>query len=271
MQRVSKIRHFMRFPRLISTLSAAMAIAMAALAGTARCADPAEAEELIQKGNVFYDKLQPAEALKYYLPAEKLAPNNAGLLVRIARQYRHLMSDARSIEEKTRLGTVAVKYSDRAVALAPNDPEAQLAVAISYGKLLPFQSNKEQFFNSRVIKTAADKVIALDPTNDLGWQVLGRWKFNIAAIGGLKRVLAQTAFGKLPTATYDEAVRCYQKAIELNPKRLMHYIELGRTYAVMGKTAEARTFINKGLAMPDTEKDDPESKRQGREILQQLH
>ena len=256
----------MRTALLLHALSAAAALA---LAGTGLGAD--SAEDLIQKGNVFYDKLQPAEALKYYLPAEKLAPDNAGLLVRIARQYRHLMSDARNLDEKIRLGAVAVKYSDRAVALAPNDPEAQLAVAISYGKLLPFQSNKEQFLNSRVIKTAADKVIATDPGNDLGWQVLGRWKFNIAAIGGLKRVLAQTAYGKLPTATYEDAVRCFEKAIELNPQRLMHYIELGRTYAVMGKTAEARKFIAKGLAMPDTEKDDPETKRQGREILQQLH
>jgi len=246
-----------------------LAVAALALAGTGLAAD--SAEDLIQKGNVFYDKLQPAEALKFYLPAEKLAPDNAGLLVRIARQYRHLMSDERNLDEKIRLGSLAVKYADRAVSLTPNDAEAQLAVAISYGKLLPFQGNKEQFLNSRVIKTAADKVIAIDPNNDLGWQVLGRWKFNVAGIGGLKRVLAQTAYGKLPTATYEEAVQCYEKAIALNPKRLMHYIELGRTYAVMGKTAEARKFINKGLAMADTEKDDPETKRQGREILQQLH
>src|SRR3954451_5477623 len=122
----------MRPAFLLHALSAAAALI---LAGNALGAD--SAEDLILKGNVFYDKLQPAEALKYYLPAEKLAPNNVELLVRIARQYRHLMSDARSLAEKVRLGTVAVKYSDRAVALAPNDPEAQLAVAISYGKVLP--------------------------------------------------------------------------------------------------------------------------------------
>lgn len=255
----------MRSPFLLKVLSTAVLLAFA---GTGMGAE--SAEELIQKGNVFYDKLQPAEALKYYLPAEKLAPANADLLVRIARQYRHLMSDTRSPEEKIRLGTVAVKYSDRAVALAPNDPEAQLAVAISYGKLLPYQGNKEQFNNSRVIKTAVDKVIALDPGNDFGWQILGRWKFNVAAIGGLKRIAAQTFFGKLPSATYADAMRCFEKAIELNPKRVMHYIELGRTYAAMDKTAEARKFITKGLALPETEKDDPETKRQGREILQQL-
>ena len=256
----------MRPAHFLNVLLAAAALALASVATGADTA-----EELIQKGNVFYDKLQPAEALKYYLPAEQLAPDNAGLLVRIARQYRHLMSDAPKLEEKIRLGAVAVKYADRAVALAPNDPEAQLAVAISYAKLLPFQSNKEQFNNSRVIKAAADKVIALDPGNDLGWTVLGRWYFNVAGVGGLKRIAAQTFFGKLPSAKYEDAVRCFEKAIELKPKRVMHYVELGRTYAVMGKTAEARKFISKGLALPDTEKDDPETKRQGREILQQLH
>ena len=102
------------------------------------------AEELIQKGDVFYDKLQAAEALKFYLPAEKLDPNNVRLLVRIAREYRHLMSDATNASEKLQLGNTAVDYAQRAVALAPNDPETQLALAISYGKMLPFEETKQQ-------------------------------------------------------------------------------------------------------------------------------
>jgi hypothetical protein len=35
----------------------------------------------------------------------------------------------------------------------------------------------------------------------------------------------------------------------------MHYIELGQTYAQMGKTADARRMIVKGLAMPDVDKE----------------
>ena len=74
----------------------------------------------------------------------------------------------------------------------------------------------------------------------------------------------------LPPAKYEDAVRCFQKAIALNPNRLMHYIELGRTSALMGRDEEARKFIIKGLAMPETEKDDPETKQLGREILKKL-
>jgi tetratricopeptide (TPR) repeat protein len=228
------------------------------------------ADELIAKGDAFYVKLQAAEALKYYLPAEKLEPNNARLLVRISREYRHLMSDAPRSEQKLSLGNTAEDYANRAAALEPNDPEAQLAVAISYGKLAPFQGNRERFEASQIIKDAADKVIRLDPGNDLGWHVLGRWHLALAEVSSLERMLAPFAYGKLPDSTYEDAARCFEKAIELNPNRLMHYIELGDVYARLGRTDEARRFISKGLAMRATEKDDPETKRQGQELLAKL-
>jgi hypothetical protein len=50
----------------------------------------------------------------------------------------------------------------------------------------------------------------------------------------------------------------------------MHYIELGRTYAHMGRSADAKRYIEKGLAMPNTEKDDQEIKDRGRETLAKL-
>jgi len=257
----------MRFVSLLNILSAALALALP-LASTAMGAE--SAEELIQQGDIFYVKLQAAEALEFYLPAEKLDPNNVRLLVRISREYRHLLSEATKPSEKLQLGHTAVAYAQRAVALAPNDPETQLAVAISYGKLLPFEETKQQLAASRLIKIAADKVIALDPNNDLAWQVLGRWYRALADVGAVKRAFAQVAYGKLPPAKYEDAVRCFEKAIALNPNRLMHYIELGRTYAQMGRDADARKFISKGLAMPETEKDDLETKDLGRQILKKL-
>lgn len=247
---------------------------LAALAQAPALASPAtgaeSAGELIQKGDVFYAKLQAAEALKFYLPAEKLDPENVRLLVRIAREYRHLMSDATKAREKLLLGNTAVSYAERAVALSPNNPETQLALAISYGKRLPLEGTREQLASSHLLKIAVDKSIALDPTNDLAWQVLGRWYRALADVGPLKRAFAQVAYGKLPAAKYEDAVRCFEKAIALNPDRLMHYIELGRTYALMDRDADARKFIAKGLEMPETEKDDPETKNLGRQTLKKL-
>jgi tetratricopeptide (TPR) repeat protein len=227
-------------------------------------------EELIKKGDDFDQKLQAAEALDFYLPAEKLEPNSASLLLRIARQYRHLMVDATTREEKLRLGGIGLDFALRASALWPNDSEAQLSPAISYGKMVPLQGIKEQIESARRIKDAVDKAIKLDPDNDLAWDVLGRWNKVLADVNGLKRAVGSLLYGELPTGSNAEAVSCFQKAIEINPNRLMHYIELGQTYAQMGRTGDARRLLAKGLAMPDVEKDDPDLKRRGRETLAKL-
>ena len=58
----------------------------------------------MSKGDACDARFQSAEALQYYLPAEKLEPENVRILVRIARQYRHLMADAAPRQEKLRLG-----------------------------------------------------------------------------------------------------------------------------------------------------------------------
>jgi tetratricopeptide (TPR) repeat protein len=245
------------FPRIVALL---MPMTPAALHS-----EPAD--ELIAKGDSYYARLMAADALKCYLPAEKLEPNNVHLLVRISREYRHLMSDATQPQQKFSLGSTAVDYAKRAAALEPNDPEAQLAVAISYGKLEPLETNRDKFEASRIIKKAADKAIKLDPSSDLAWHVLGRWHLALAELSSFQRAMAQFLYGKLPDSTYQEAAQCFEKAIELNPNRLMHYIELGRVYVHMGRPDDARSLISKGLAMRETEKDDPETKHQGKELL----
>lgn len=228
------------------------------------------ANELIKQGDAFASKWQTAEALKPYVAAEKLEPENPRILVRIAREYRHLMGDAAQKEEKLKLGGIALDYSLRAAALAPFDSEAQIAPAITYGKMLPFQGSKQQFEGSRRIKESADKALKLDPNNDLAWHILGRWHRVLADISMLKRLFAPLLYGKLPASTNEEAVTCFERAIKLNPNRLMHYIELGHTYAQMGRPADARKWINKGLGMPNVDKDDPAIKQLGRELLAKL-
>lgn len=227
-------------------------------------------DDIIAQGDVCDVKLEAAKALEYYREAEKMEPDNAGLMVRMARQYRHLMQDASSKSEKLKLGNISLDYGRRAAALAPKDSEAQLSTAISYGKMLPLQGSREQIEASKRIKEAADKAIKLNPENDLAWHIAGRWSRGIAEVGSIKRALASIVYEKMPSATFEDAIRCFQKALEINPHRVIHYIEIGRTYAQMGRENDARRYLQKGLAMPSTEKDDPDAKRTGRELLAKL-
>jgi tetratricopeptide (TPR) repeat protein len=235
--------------------------------GVARAED---ADALIAKGDKLDKQLQPKEALEEYLPANKLEPDNVRLLVCIARQYRHMMSDTSSKQEKLRLGNISLKFASRAATLAPNNAEAQLSPAISYGKMLPYMGSRDQVNASPRIKAAVDRTLQLDATNDNAWHILGRWNRVLADISPLKRVLAKALYGDLPVTTNGEAEKCLLKAIAINPNRLMHYIELGRIYAQMGRKEEARKYLEKGLAMPNKEKDDPEMREIGQQTLQKL-
>jgi len=238
-------------------------------AGTHPC-QAQTAAELIARGDRHELTFEPNLALNYYLPAAKMEPENVPLLLRIARQYRCLMAESRSHEEKLKLGNTALEYGLKAAKLAPHNSEAQLSPAITYGKMLPYEGSKTQVEISPLIKAAADKAIRLNPHNDTAWHVLGRWHQVLANVGTVKRALGGLLYGKLPTTTNEAAVKCFTRAIAINPHRLRHYIELGRTYSQMGNSTEARRFLEKGLSMPDQEYDDPELKVKGRETLAKL-
>jgi tetratricopeptide (TPR) repeat protein len=226
--------------------------------------------ELMAKGDAADVRFEADEALTFYLPAEKLAPEDADLLVKIARQYIYRMGELGSVTAKIESGKKGLAYAERAVKMDPRNSDAHLAISICLGKIVQLQGNKEKVQASKRIKEEAEMAVKLDPKNDYAWHLLGRWHQALAGMSGLVRGLVKIVYGTLPPASNEEALKCFQKALALRSDRLIHHIELGRTYAQMGRAEEARKEINKGLAMPETEKDDPESKRRGRATLEKL-
>ena len=233
------------------------------------CTLPAVAgfDELVKNGDVHDARFEFDKALEFYLPAEKLQPENTRLLVRISRQYALRMNDLPNKEDKVASCRKGLAYAERAVASSPDDCDSNLCVAICLGKMTPYLGARESVEASRRIKIAAEKAVKLDPKNDLAWQLLGRWHQELANIGMTTRALAKIIYGGLPAASNEEAVKCFQKAIALNPKRLVHVVELGRTYAMMGQNENARKYLKMGLAMQETDKDDPETKARARASL----
>lgn len=246
-----------RFLLLLAALTTASALA-------------ADFSQLVKSGDFHDANYQFDKALEFYLPAEKLQPANAELLVKISRQYALRMNDLPKPADRIASGRTALAYAERAVAAAPAECDPHLSVAICLGKLTPLLGAREKVEASRKIKTSADKALKLDPKNDYAWHLLGRWHQSLANIGGATRALARVIYGGLPAASNEEAVKCFRQAIALNPRRLVHVVELGRTYAMMGRNAEAKKYLQLGLSMPDTEKDDPETKRRGRTSLKEI-
>jgi tetratricopeptide (TPR) repeat protein len=225
---------------------------------------------LLAQGDAHDARLETAHALESYLQAEKLGRNDADLLYRIARQYALSMNDTASKEEQKQRGEKALDYARRAVAADPHHAKAQLSMAICYGRLVPFGDARTKVQYSRFIKEYAETALRLDPTDSYAYHVLGAWHYELAQLNPLMRSAARMIYGALPAASNEEAVRLLSEAVARAPQRVSHHVELGRAHAALGQKAQARAQLQAALALPNQEKDDPESKRRAVAALRDL-
>ena len=227
-------------------------------------------DELLKKGDQLDAELKTKEALATYLEAEKLQPANADLLHKIAKQYGESMNDVTTKAEKKALGEKALAYSKRSVAADPKNPQAQLALAVSYGRVAPFLDNKTKIAYSKLVKEHVERSLALDARNDLTWHVLGAWHYELANLNPILRTIAKIIYGEIPAASNEAAVKSFKKALELNPRRIANHVELGRTYVELNQKELAKASLEKGLKLPNRQRDDEQVKRRAREALKKL-
>lgn len=206
------------------------------------------------------------KALASYLEANKKKPNDPAILVKIAKQWGDYMTELKGNQRKD-AAQKSLSYSRQALKAAPKNSDAHLAVALSLGKNVEFMGNKEKVAASRNIKSEAEQALALNPKSDYAHHLLGRWHQNVSEMNGFTRAIAKVVYGGVPKGSLTEALAHFQKARQLRPDRLVHQIEYGRTLVMMGQKEKGSAEIKKGLAMPNKEKDDPQSKARGRAML----
>lgn len=227
------------------------------------------AAEWKKRGDAFDSSGKTKEALTAYENALKKDPKNSDVLVKIGKQYGDMMPSLNGAAKKE-AARKSLEFSRTAVTVNPKSSDSHLAVALSLGKNTAFMGNKAKIKASREIKSSADTALRLNPRSDYAHHMLGRWHQEMANIGGASRLIAKVIYGSVPKGSYQEALEHFDKARKINSRRLIHQIEYGRTLAMMGRDAEAKSEIQKGLNMPNREADDAESKARGRKTLNDL-
>ena len=216
------------------------------------------------------EELRTSDALAMLLRVEKLAPDNAKVLQKIARQYSDSTVDTNNEARQIQLLELALDYSLRATEVDPTDPVNVLSLAVVKGKIAPLQSNQAKVEAARVIKADARRAIELNPDYAWAHHVLGRWHREVDELGSIARFFTKILYGGLPESSIDEAVFHLEKATELEPENLNHFLELGFAYRAAGDSAKARSNFERGLQMPIKEKHDKAAKQRARRALEQL-
>lgn len=209
-------------------------------------------------------------ALEIFLALEKERPADPFIVQKIARQYSDLVVEQPTDAEKRHFALEAIRYAEQAAALDPRNAVNVLSVAVARGKLAVYSDTREKIRLSRLIKADAERALALDPNYAWAHHVLGRWHYEVSELGATARFFVRLVYGGLPPASAREAVEHLERATQLEPAELNHWLDLGFAHLATGNSARARVAWLHGLAMPSRHKHDEPAKERARAAYAKL-
>ncbi len=227
-------------------------------------------EQLIKEGLKAEQNMQPLVALESFSAAAKLRPEDAYIQQKIAQQ----LSDAAFVEtdpeERMRLAKEAMPYARRAVELDPQSAVARLSIAVLYGKYAVEGNARTRLEYARQIHEYAEQALAIDPQYAWGYHVLGKWHIELSQLGVGVRAIVNLFLGGLPKASVEQGVQSLEKAVDLEPAALSHWVELGFAYQRADRIAEAVDAWEKALQLPTLKiYDEPAKQRATAALVEQ--
>lgn len=166
----------------------------------------------------------------------------------------------------------AETYARRAVALRPDDADGHFVLADAIGRASLTKGKKERVARAREIRDEALKAIQLNPKHDGAYHILGRWNAEIMRLSGVERFVAKNFLGGavFKQASWNGAVANLERAVELNPQRIFHRLDLALVYLDLKRYPEAQTQLQRIAALPPLDPADPAYKRQAAALLESL-
>jgi tetratricopeptide (TPR) repeat protein len=156
----------------------------------------------------------------------------------------------------------------RAVTADSAAAEGHFALAAAVGKAALHMGKKERIRRARVIRDEALRTLAINPRHDGAYHILGRWNAEIMRLSGLSRFFAKSFLGAgiFKQASWGEAIADMEKAVELDPGRIYHRLELAEIYVDRKRYADARQQLEELAALPDREIMDSVYRRQAADL-----
>jgi len=182
------------------------------------------------------------------------------------------LGDTGKNPERDSLYQQAERYAGRAVASNPAGADGHFALAASIGRTSLTMGRKARIRRAAIIRSEALRAIALNPRHDGAYHILGRWNAEIMRISGLGRFFAKSFLGAgiFNQASWGKAIYNMEKAVQLDPGRIYHHLELAEFYAERKRVADARTQLHLVDSLPDREVMDSAYKHQAAALRRRL-
>lgn len=204
---------------------------------------------LLAEGDRMYDtRDEPAhadKAIDLYKKVLEIDPKNDSALWKLSRSFKWRGDIASSSEEKLAHYKEGETWARRAIEADPQSIGGHLMLGIAYGRIGETQGVMKSLSLISPIKSEMNAVLARDPSNDVAHHVLGVLYRKVPGLMG---------------GSIKKSIEEMEEAVRLNPASTAHYLDLAKSYLEKGRDEEARSSLEKLLAI-DHPSDRVQSKR----------
>ncbi|MEO5741267.1 MAG: tetratricopeptide repeat protein, partial [Vicinamibacterales bacterium] len=164
------------------------------------------------------------------------------------------------------------QHAEAAVRARPGDAEGHFSLARAAGRRALSVGVRDRVRLSRIIRDEALAALKINSAHPGALHVLGMWNAELMRVGGLSRMFARTFLGAdvFNLASWDEAQRLLEAAVQYDPGRIVHRLDLAGIYADRGDAKRARELYVWIASAPIVEPNDDLYKRQAAERLKRL-
>jgi tetratricopeptide (TPR) repeat protein len=249
-----------------------------AFAATAK-KTPTPIQKTIAQADALFDQGQESAVQLYALLKSTLATERtngnkdphvqAELLWRLARAARLLSIDLQrgSKEDRKKFAFETLELAQEAAQIDPGNWAAHKWIAVGYKVVGDHVDTKSKLKNSFLIRDEFVRALELNPSDATTTCLLGQWHYYFADMPWYERQAASLLFAAPPSSTYDEALKLFLKAEQLDPGFYKKNAQmLASTYYRLGKYDDAKKWKQTALAMPTKTLDDEEAHQQALKI-----
>ncbi|MEO7217621.1 MAG: hypothetical protein ABI026_05460 [Gemmatimonadaceae bacterium] len=226
----------------------------------------------ITQGDQAWAARDATAAIAAYDKAIAADPNNYEALWRDARSQIDLAISEPDAEKRAAMYKSAQDHAARAVEVNPAGADGHFILSEALGRMALTLGARDRVKYAGRVRDQAMACLKIDPKYPGCLHVMGEWNAEIMRLNSLTRLIARRFLGGevFAKASWENARSYLEQAVNNDPHRIVHRLDLARVYQDMGLKSAAKTEFEAVVSGQIIDYNDPEYKTEAAVALKKL-
>ena len=208
-------------------------------------------------------EMNPTSALAHYQAALKTEPTDFDALTKAAYAAIETGQAQSEKEQQRTFYKQAEDLARRAIAIRPNAADGHFVLATALGRTAQTLGARDRVRYAADVRAQALEALKYEPRHAGALHVMGMWNAEVMRLSGITRFMAKNFLGGqvFASANWNDAQRYLEQAVQIEPQRITHRIDLAEVYLDRGDKVKAREQLDAIAAAPARELNDTNYKK----------